>query len=93
MEMDGYAGLVARRRRLHRRIVQGVVKLTFARGASLPDPAGLFNASLDGKVRRAIDFHEGETVDAQAFVALIRAAVVLNVSRKAATAQRAKSAQ
>ncbi|WP_246794339.1 DUF1801 domain-containing protein [Burkholderia perseverans] len=72
---------------------KAVVKLTFARGASLPDPAGLFNASLDGKVRRAIDIREGETVDAQAFVALIRAAVVLNASSKAATARRGKSAQ
>lgn len=71
---------------------KAVVKLTFARGASLPDPARLFNASLDGKVRRAIDIREGEAVDAQAFVALIRAAVTLNVSGKAATAKRAKSA-
>ena len=54
------------------------VKLTFARGASLPDPAGLFNASLDGKVRRAIDIHEGEEVDADAFRALVRAAAALN---------------
>jgi hypothetical protein len=55
-----------------------VVKLTFAKGASLKDPANLFNASLDGKVRRAIDIHEGETVDAAAFKALVKAAVVLN---------------
>lgn len=58
---------------------KSVVKLTFAHGASLPDPGGLFNASLDGKVRRAIDIHEGETVDAKAFKALIRAAVARNV--------------
>ena len=54
------------------------VKLTFAKGAALPDPARLFNASLDGNVRRAIDLHEGDTIDATAFVALIRAAVALN---------------
>ena len=57
------------------------VKLTFARGASLEDPAGLFNSSLDGKVRRAIDIHEGDEVDESAFKALIRAAVTLNVSQ------------
>jgi hypothetical protein len=56
------------------------VKLTFAKGASLEDPAGLFNASLDGNVRRAIDIHEGEEVEADAFKALIRAAVALNTS-------------
>ena len=57
------------------------VKLTFARGASLDDPAKLFNSSLDGNVRRAIDIHEGEEVDADAFKALVRAAVELNSSR------------
>jgi hypothetical protein len=57
------------------------VKLTFAKGASLDDPAGLFNSSLDGNVRRAIDIHEGEEVDADAFKALIRAAIDLNTSR------------
>jgi hypothetical protein len=56
------------------------VKLTFAKGASLPDPAQIFNASLDGNTRRAIDIHEGEQVDAQAFKALVRAAVALNVA-------------
>lgn len=55
-----------------------VVKLTFARGASVPDPRGLFNASLDGTTRRAIDLHEGEQVDADAFQALVRAAVARN---------------
>lgn len=55
-----------------------VVKLTFVKGASLKDPSGLFNSSLDGKVRRAIDFHEGEAIDEDAFRALIRAAVSLN---------------
>ncbi|MCB4860270.1 DUF1801 domain-containing protein [Sphingobium sp. PNB] len=60
---------------------KAVVKLTFAKGASLEDPAGLFNASLDGNVRRAIDIREGETIDADAFKALIRAAAALNMSR------------
>lgn len=54
------------------------VKMTFAKGASVPDPAGLFNSSLDGKVRRAIDFHEGDTLDKKALTALIRAAAALN---------------
>jgi hypothetical protein len=57
------------------------VKLTFARGAALDDPASLFNSSLDGAVRRAIDFHEGDKVDAKALKALIRAAVALNTSQ------------
>lgn len=57
---------------------KSAVKLTFAKGASLPDPAGLFNSSLDGKVRRAIDLHEGNAVDAEAFKTLVRAAVALN---------------
>ena len=57
---------------------KSVVKLTFPKGASLPDPAGLFNSSLDGKVRRAIDLHEGDAIDAEAFKALVRAAAVLN---------------
>ena len=72
---------------------KSVVKLTFAKGASLPDPARLFNSSLDGKVRRAIDIREGEQVDADAFKALVRAAVALNRrtspgSRKAASRRR-----
>jgi len=58
------------------------VKLTFAKGASLEDPSGLFNASLEGKVRRAIDVHEGDKIDEKAFKALIRAAVALNMSGK-----------
>lgn len=58
-----------------------VVKLTFARGASIPDPSGVFNSSLGGNTRRAIDIHEGEKVDAAAFKALVRAAVALNGSR------------
>ncbi|HXH37426.1 MAG TPA: DUF1801 domain-containing protein, partial [Thermoanaerobaculia bacterium] len=55
-----------------------VVKLTFARGASIPDPSRLFNSSLEGNTRRAIDIHEGETVDARAFKALVKAAVAVN---------------
>jgi hypothetical protein len=55
-----------------------VVKLTFARGASVPDPSHLFNSSLEGNTRRAIDIHEGETVDARAFKALVKAAVAQN---------------
>ena len=58
------------------------VKLTFANGASLKDPAGLFNSSLEGNVRRAIDIHEGETIDAAAFKALVRQAVAFNGSGK-----------
>jgi hypothetical protein len=61
---------------------KAVVKLTFAKGASLKDPARLFNSSLDGNVRRAIDIHEGETVDESAFKALVRQAVALNTSGK-----------
>ncbi len=57
---------------------KGVVKLTFMKGAALDDPAGLFNASLDGNARRAIDLHEGDRIDTKAFKALIRAAVALN---------------
>lgn len=59
---------------------KSAVKLTFLKGASLQDPAKLFNASLDGNARRAIDIHEGEQVDAEAFKALIRAAIALNAS-------------
>jgi hypothetical protein len=59
-----------------------VVKLTFARGAKLADPSGLFNSSLEGNTRRAIDIHEGEKVDAAAFKALVKAAVALNGSAK-----------
>ena len=62
-----------------------VVKLTFARGAALKDPSGLFNASLDGKVRRAIDIHEGGKIDAKELKALIRAAEALNISLRAAS--------
>ncbi|HEY8521277.1 MAG TPA: DUF1801 domain-containing protein [Gammaproteobacteria bacterium] len=62
-------------------IYKDKVKITFARGAALEDPSGLFNASLDGNTRRAIDIREGETIDASAFKALVRAAVALNRSR------------
>ena len=58
-----------------------VVKMTFAKGASLDDPSGLFNSSLDGNTRRAIDFHEGEEIDEKAFKALVLAAVALNESK------------
>jgi hypothetical protein len=61
-------------------IYSKVVKLTFARGASIPDPAHLFNSSLEGNTRRAIDIHEGETVDARAFKALVKAAVARNTA-------------
>ena len=63
---------------------QRAVKMTFAKGAALADPAGLFNASLDGNTRRAIDFHEGDKIDAGALQALIRAAMTLNLSGRAA---------
>jgi hypothetical protein len=69
---------------------KSVVKLTFAKGASLKDPAKLFNSSLEGNTRRAIDIHEGEKVDASAFKALIRAAVALNTSGGKAKPRRAK---
>src|SRR5499427_7131296 len=69
---------------------KSVVKLTFANGAALKDPAKLFNSSLDGNARRAIDIHEGEEVDAGAFKALIRAAVALNTSGGKARPGRAK---
>jgi hypothetical protein len=62
---------------------KAVVKLTFAKGASLDDPSGLFNASLEGNTRRAIDFHEGDKIDEKALKALIRAAVALNISVRA----------
>jgi hypothetical protein len=62
---------------------KAVVKLTFAKGASLKDPSGLFNSSLEGNVRRAIDFHEGDKIDEKALKALIRAAVALNISMRA----------
>ena len=63
---------------------KAVVKLTFANGAALEDPSGLFNSSLEGNVRRAIDIHEGDKIDEKALKALIRAAVALNMSKKKA---------
>ena len=62
---------------------KNVVKMTFAKGASLEDPSGLFNSSLEGNTRRAIDFHEGDKIDEMALKALIRAAVALNASVRA----------
>jgi hypothetical protein len=62
---------------------KSAVKLTFAKGAAIPDPSGLFNSSLEGNTRRAIDFHEGEKIDEKAFKDLIRAAAKLNASRTA----------
>src|SRR5205814_903351 len=70
---------------------KNVVKLTFAKGASLKDPARLFNSSLDGNVRRALDIHEGEKVDASAFKALIREAIAVNRSGKSKPSKKAKS--
>jgi hypothetical protein len=61
---------------------KNVVKMTFAKGAALKDPSGLFNSSLDGNTRRAIDFHEGETIDEEALKTLVRAAVTFNKSNK-----------
>src|SRR2546423_1654869 len=70
---------------------KNVVKLTFAKGASVKDPARLFNSSLDGHVRRAIDIHEGEEVDESAFKALVHQAVALNRSGKSKPSKKAKS--
>ncbi|EUC01265.1 protein of unknown function DUF1801 [Rhizobium sp. CF080] len=71
---------------------KNAVKLTFAKGASLEDPAGLFNSSLDGNTRRAIDFHEGDKIDEEPLKALIRAAVALNSARPASSRKKLKSA-
>jgi hypothetical protein len=70
---------------------KGVVKLTFSKGASLEDPARLFNSSLEGNARRAIDIHEGEEVDEAAFKALVRQAVALNSSSRPQPSKKAKS--
>ena len=70
---------------------KSIVKLTFLKGASLKDPTKLFNSSLDGNARRAIDIHEGEEVDADAFKALVREAVALNSSAKSKSRKKAKS--
>jgi len=71
---------------------KAAVKLTFAKGASVEDPSGLFNSSLDGNTRRAIDIHEGEAIDEEALKALIRAAVALNASKPARAQKRPKTA-
>jgi len=71
---------------------KNVVKMTFARGAALKDPSGLFNSSLDGNVRRAIDIHEGDKVDEAALKALIRAAVALNLEAKSGPKPKPKRA-
>jgi hypothetical protein len=70
---------------------KSIVKLTFANGASLKDPGHLFNSSLDGNTRRAIDIHEGDKVDEAAFKALVRRAITLNGSRKPKASKKAKS--
>jgi hypothetical protein len=70
---------------------KNVVKLTFLKGASLKDPGRLFNASLDGNARRAIDIHEGEEVDESAFIALVREAIALNSSGKSKPSKKARS--
>src|SRR3984893_8832768 len=72
---------------------KSVVKMTFARGASLEDPSGLFNSSLEGNTRRAIDFHEGDKIDEKALKALIRAAAALNASVRAGSARSQKKAK
>ena len=80
--MEGGAGMVARRIDLHRRDVQERrKKMTFAKGAALNDPSGLFNASLEGNTRRAIDFQEHQKIDEKALKNLVRAAVALNTSK------------
>jgi hypothetical protein len=78
--VDGHSGLVAPREGRHRGAYTKVVKLTFARGARIPDPSRLFKSSLEGNPRRAIDIHEGEKVEAGAFKALVKAAVAQNGS-------------
>jgi hypothetical protein len=74
------SGVVARRNHLHGRDVQECREADFRPGASLPDPTSLFNSSLEGHTRRAIDFHEGDKIDEKALQALIRAAMALNSS-------------
>ncbi|MBB5573605.1 MULTISPECIES: DUF1801 domain-containing protein [Rhizobium] len=69
---------------------KNVVKMTFAKGASLEDPSGLFNSSMEGNTRRAIDFHEGDKIDEEALKALIRAAVALNTAARAARPARSQ---
>jgi hypothetical protein len=71
---------------------KNAVKMTFAKGAALEDPAGLFNSSLDGNTRRAIDFHEGDKIDEEALKALVRAAVTLNTARPARSLKKPEGA-
>ncbi len=78
----GRTGLVARRHPCTGEVYKDKVKLTFARGAVIDDPAGLFNASLTGGARRAIDIRAGEEIDANAFKALVREAVAANVAKR-----------
>ncbi|MGD0104892.1 MAG: DUF1801 domain-containing protein [Rhodopila sp.] len=91
MEVEGHSSLVARRHHLHWRILQECRQVYFRKGASLKDPAGLFNASLDGNVRRAIDIREGAEVDEATFKALVRQAIALNGSGKSKPLKKAKS--
>ena len=85
------SGLVPRRIVCTGEVYKSVVKMTFAKGASLQDPSGLFNSSLDGNVRRAIDIHEGEKIDEKALKELIREAVALNLAATLARKSKAKS--
>ena len=71
---------------------KAAVKMTFAKGASLPDPSGLFNSSLEGNMRRAIDFHEGDAIDERALATLIRAAVEANLAKPSRVARKSKVA-
>lgn len=84
------AGLVRRGNDLHGETYKCIVQFTFAKGAELKDPSGLFNSSLEGNVRRAIDFHEGEKINVRAFKALVRDAIALNQT-KTATKTKAKT--
>ena len=81
--MERGPGVVARRNDCTGETYKNVMKMTFAKGASLEDPSALFNSSLAGNTRRAIDFHEGDKIDEKALKALIRAAVALNTSSAA----------
>ena len=90
--MERGPGVVTRRTICTGETYKTVVKLTFFKGASLKDPSGLFNSSLDGNARRAIDFHEGEAIDEDAFRALIRAAVSLKESSGRAPKKRRNGA-
>jgi hypothetical protein len=82
VEVEGDSRVVSRWIICTGETYKSVVKMTFAKGASLDDPSGLFNSSLEGNVRRAIDIHEGEKIDEKALKALVRAAVALNTSSR-----------